>query len=150
MQSILPEEWRQPQHIPEIIKEYKRLTGIPPSDACFRYVEAIRKLPSYGDTFFQIEVDHEDVLSINSNGICHFEGESWRLLSEWFLADLRFCHVDSKGEILTIEFSDGAAFSCSSREALAEERLIMDYLDFEAKKKAKPQQQKSDETCVVM
>uniref|UniRef100_A0A6B2KX36 FERM domain-containing protein n=1 Tax=Arcella intermedia TaxID=1963864 RepID=A0A6B2KX36_9EUKA len=153
LQSILPLDWRQPQIIPEVIREYRRLVGTPPSEANLKYVEAVRKLGTFGDTYFEIQMDsHQDLLSVSVNTICHIDGETRGILSDWSFFDVNLCRVDINAEFLTIEFGTGEVFTCASTKALAIERLIMDYISFEAKrKKAPPQQANADDSkCLVM
>jgi len=151
LQLLLPEQWRLPQIIPDIVKEYKHLSGIPPSDASYRYVESVRKLQTYGDTIFDVRVDNNnDILTINSSFVCHYEAETWKLISEMQLTDIKTCSVDTKGETLILEQIDGD-FTCYSRDALVIERLVLDYIEFANKKKNKqPIAQKQDEKCSVM
>jgi len=52
-----------------------------------------------------------------------------------------------KEKKLTLELVDDI-FICHTSEALYLERLILDYIDYDNKKKAKPQKQ--EEKCIVM
>jgi len=155
LRHMVPEEYRSPPIIPKILQEHQRLTGTPPSDAGFRYLEAVRLLPSFGDTFFKIKVisesvAHHDLLRINYSGISHLESDTLRPFAEWPLSALKSWGVDSKGDQLTLNLSDGA-FVCLSPNALIIDKLLGDTINLEVARTKKPKPtDKGTETCLVM
>lgn len=119
---LLPPVWakdkkNKPQRLQELIQtEHKKLINTSEENAKYKYVQMVRSLPTYGITFYTVQVPHEDkkkakagkmndlLLGVTREKIMHLDPVTKAPIKEYLLVHLkRWAAVRGK---FTFDFGD--------------------------------------------
>jgi len=135
--SILPNSFRKQSMVADVIREYKTLKGNSKNVAGFGYVNYVRKIPTYGEAFFYVQIeDVSELLIVSPQRIGKADPQTHRVLEEWRYPQLK--SLTFKGEILTFEF-ENSTITCGGADMALLKQLVLDYFNL-----------KKDTTCSVM
>jgi len=128
---LVPSSFRKQSMVSDILREYKALKGNSKNSAGFSYATFVRKLPTYGESFFYVLIeDVSELLIVSPLRICKADPQTHRVLEEWRYSQLKA--LSYKGEILTFEF-DTSTITCGGADVVLLKQLVLDYFNLSKK-----------------